>query len=370
VTVEGLIDVGDLARWEEVDRAGQKEALVRLALKPPRQSQDGRCIIRAQVVEVLIVEADGVHDASTVPPRTERGKESCLMPKSDNSQHFLRSVASSPGLIPSGLSKHVRQGFIPAAPGSSWSTRKWSTLPANQRSAERRDDPKLEAVHHYLVEEHWLDYGCIIFSQYYDTSRWIAEELAAKLPGEPIALYAGADRSRLLREGRFVHVERDAIKKAVKQREIRLVVATDAACEGLNLQTLGTLINVDLPWNPSRLEQRIGRIKRFGQARESVDMLNLVYAGTRDEKVYQRLSARMKDRFAILGSLPDVIEDDWIEDIESLDTKLNEYIDKKKRANAFDIRYADTVDPEGEPWEKCAQVLSRRDIVERLSRGW
>src|SRR5438034_10017849 len=46
-------------------------------------------------------------------------------------------------------------------------------------------------------------------------------------------------------------------------RDIRLVVATDAACEGLNLQTLGTLINVDLPWNPSRLEQRLGRIKRF-----------------------------------------------------------------------------------------------------------
>ena len=65
-----------------------------------------------------------------------------------------------------------------------------------------------------------------------------------------------------------------------------LVVATDAACEGLNLQTLGTLINVDLPWNPSRLQQRIGRIQRFGQTRDRVDMLNLVYKDTRDEKVY------------------------------------------------------------------------------------
>jgi superfamily II DNA or RNA helicase len=235
---------------------------------------------------------------------------------------------------------------------------------------ERPVDPKFEAVHHYLVEEQWLQYGCIIFSQYYDTSRWIAEELATKLPGEPIAIYAGADRSRLLRDGRFVRVERDTIKLAVKERKLRLVVATDAACEGLNLQTLGTLINVDLPWNPSRLEQRIGRIKRFGQSRDSVDMLNLVYGGTRDEKVYERLSARMKDRFDIFGSLPDVIEDDWIQDIESLDTKLTEFIEKKRRANAFDIRYADTVDPDGEPWEKCAQVLSRRDILERLSKGW
>lgn len=66
----------------------------------------------------------------------------------------------------------------------------------------------------------------------------------------------------------------------------------DAACEGLNLQTLGTLINVDLPWNPSRLEQRLGRIKRFGQARRTVDMLNLVYHETQDEKIYQVLSRK------------------------------------------------------------------------------
>ena len=75
-------------------------------------------------------------------------------------------------------------------------------------------------------------------------------------------------------------VVREEIKGLVKSREVTLVVATDAACEGLNLQALGTLINVDLPWNPSRLEQRLGRIKRFGQARKEVDMLNLVYQDT------------------------------------------------------------------------------------------
>jgi len=48
-------------------------------------------------------------------------------------------------------------------------------------------------------------------------------------------------------------------------------------------------INVDLPWNPTRLEQRIGRIKRFGQVRDSVNMLNLVNEQAVDEKVYERL---------------------------------------------------------------------------------
>ncbi|MFR9721683.1 helicase-related protein, partial [Aeromonas diversa] len=81
-------------------------------------------------------------------------------------------------------------------------------------------------------------------------------------------LYAGVGKSGLFRDEQFNNVEREVIKAAVRTREIRLVVATDAACEGLNLQTLGTLINIDLPWNPSRLEQRLGRIKRFGQSRK------------------------------------------------------------------------------------------------------
>ncbi len=155
----------------------------------------------------------------------------------------------------------------------------------------------------------------------------------------------------------------------MKERQVKLVVATDAACEGLNLQTLGTLINIDLPWNPSRLEQRLGRIKRFGQRRMSVDMLNLVYQGTRDEAVYQRLSERMKNRYDIFGNLPDVIEDDWIQDIENMDRKMAEFIEDRKRANAFELRYSSSVNPKGPSWENCSEVLSRRDIIEKLSRA-
>src|SRR5262249_35903415 len=140
--------------------------------------------------------------------------------------------------------------------------------------------------------------------------------------------------------------------------------------EGLNLQTLGTLINIDLPWNPSRLQQRIGRIQRFAQARDRVDMLNLVYKDTRDEKVYAALSKRMRDRFDRFGSLPAAIEDGWIDDIESLDERLSQFTISKKQANAFDLRYAETVQPPGPGWELCERVLARRDVVERMSDGW
>ena len=196
-------------------------------------------------------------------------------------------------------------------------------------------------------------------------------ELAAALPGEPVAIYAGAGKSGIYRGTDFASVEREDIKAAVKRREIRLLIATDAACEGLNLQTLGTIINVDLPWNPSRLEQRLGRVKRFGQVRDTVDMLNLVYHHTQDEQVYAVISRRMKDRYDIFGSLPDTIEDDWIESVEELEERMDEYIHLRDQAhNAFEVRYHETIDPDKDRWELCSRVLSRRDIVDRLSAPW
>jgi superfamily II DNA or RNA helicase/DNA-binding Lrp family transcriptional regulator len=237
-------------------------------------------------------------------------------------------------------------------------------------------DPKLKAVTYFLKEHRtegktWLEHGCIIFSQYYDTVFWVGSELANTLKTEPVAVYAGAGKSGIFRGSDFATVEREEIKKAVRQRDIRLVVATDAACEGLNLQTLGCLINVDLPWNPSRLEQRLGRIKRIGQARRTVDMLNLVYHDTQDEEIYRVLSRRLKNKFDIFGGLPDTIEDEWIENIERLDAMMDEYIHLRQKArDIFEFRYKETIDPDKNRWELCSRVLARKDVVEKLSESW
>lgn len=231
-------------------------------------------------------------------------------------------------------------------------------------------DPKMEAVIHFLDKERWLELGVIIFSQYYDTAKWLADELAVRYPDEAIGLYAGAGRSRLYQRGDSVAVERETLKRMVAEHQIRVMAATDAACEGLNLQTLGTLINVDLPWNPTRLEQRIGRIKRFGQKRETVDMLNLVFEQTVDEKIYERLSERMRNRYDLFGSLPDTIKDEWIEDIESLGEKLDEYINAQKKATGFDLRYTGTMMPPEKDWREFTEVLSRRDLATLMSAAW
>lgn len=245
-----------------------------------------------------------------------------------------------------------------------------------QLSRTEAVDSKLSTVKWFLTEfrtegKTWLEHGCIIFSQYYDTAQWIAEELAKWFKDEVVAVYAGVGKSGLFRGEQFNHVEREFIKSAVKKREIRLVVATDAACEGLNLQTLGTLINIDLPWNPSRLEQRLGRIKRFGQTRKFVDMLNLVYSETQDEKVYNVLSERLRDTYDIFGSLPDTIDDEWIQDEEELRERMNEYLHERDKAqDAFSVKYRSTLDPQAHLWERCSTVLSRHDIVAKLSEPW
>lgn len=82
-------------------------------------------------------------------------------------------------------------------------------------------------------------------------------------------------------------------------------------------------------------------------------MLNLVYHETQDEKIYQALSRRMKDRFDIFGGLPDTIEDDWIESVERLEEMMDEYMHLRQQA-----------------WELCSRVLARRDVVDRLSVPW
>lgn len=234
------------------------------------------------------------------------------------------------------------------------------------------EDPKAKVVEHFLIREDWLSHGSIVFSQYYDTVRWMAERFSREHPGERVAVYAGAGRSGLLQAGEWKTESRERIKEAVEGRTIRLLFATDAACEGLNLQTLGTLINIDLPWNPSRLEQRIGRIKRYGQRRKEVDMANLVYADTVEQRRYEVLSSRMKDRYDILGSIPDTLDDDWIEDMADLERRFDDYIKGKpaSAADQFTLRYGDFLKEDDGDWELWSKVVSAPDVEKVMTRPW
>lgn len=202
-------------------------------------------------------------------------------------------------------------------------------------------DPKFQRVVEYLMNENWLAQGCIIFSQYFDSVWWLAEALSREyLPSEPIGIYAGGGNSGILRYGQFKTCPKDLLKAKVKSADIRLIIGTDAASEGLNLQRLGTLINLDLPWNPTRLEQRKGRIQRIGQIRDEVFVCNLRYRGSVEDRVHQLLSSRLEYIFDLFGQIPDVLDAVWIDVAQGNLDEARKRIDGLDRVHPFDARYA------------------------------
>lgn len=238
------------------------------------------------------------------------------------------------------------------------------------------NDPKLEALVGYLlgtrsdVEGRWLDLGCILFSQYYDTVRWVGDELSkrAEFSGMEIGLYAGSNRSGIWREGRFQRCDRDVIKARVRAGELKLLLGTDAASEGLNLQRLGTLINIDLPWNPTRLEQRKGRIQRIGQARSEIGIANLRYRDSVEDKVHQVLADRLESIHQLFGQIPDTLEDVWVKIALEGEQEALKLIDRTSATrNPFDAKYSKVEDAD---WETCSLVLEPHAVKELLLRGW
>jgi len=102
--------------------------------------------------------------------------------------------------------------------------------------------------------------------------------------------------------------ERRKVEELFKQdKEVRILIATDAAGEGINLQRAHLMVNYDLPWNPNRLEQRFGRIHRIGQT-EVCHLWNLVAQETREGMVFQRLFEKLEqEREALHGKVFDVL---------------------------------------------------------------
>ena len=238
---------------------------------------------------------------------------------------------------------------------------------AQAMEVNRDQDPKYAAVMRLLLDEGWLEHGCIVFSQYYDSVRWLAGQLTRELPDETIGIYAGAGRSGVMRRGAFEPRHRDALKDGVRRGELRLLLGTDAASEGLNLQRLGTLINLDLPWNPSRLEQRKGRIQRIGQPRSEVDVYNMRYANSVEDRVRRLLSERLENISRLFGQLPDTLEDVWVSVALGEIEAAKQTIDAVPDEHPFALRYREVRPVD---WESCARVLADDARRRSLTRGW
>ncbi len=147
--------------------------------------------------------------------------------------------------------------------------------------------------------------SAIVFTQYTDTMDYLRDNLQ-QLFGSQVACYSGRG-GELYQQGEWQGLAKEEIKKQFREGEIKILLCTESASEGLNLQTCGVLINYDLPWNPMRVEQRIGRVDRIGQAYSTVNIHNFYYDGTIEAKVYRKLRDRIDAFQSVVGNLQPIL---------------------------------------------------------------
>jgi superfamily II DNA or RNA helicase len=139
----------------------------------------------------------------------------------------------------------------------------------------------------------------IIFSEHRDTLNYLHEKIAGVIGNHEavVTIHGGTQRD-----------ERRKIQALFRSDpDVRVLVATDAAGEGVNLQCANLMVNYDLPWNPNRLEQRFGRIHRIGQV-EVCHLWNLVAKETREGDVYHRLLEKLEiESEALKGRVFDIL---------------------------------------------------------------
>ncbi len=191
----------------------------------------------------------------------------------------------------------------------------------------KQEEKKFQELQELLKSNGVLENGekLVIFTEHKDTLLYLEERLT-KSGGYKVATIHG---------GKLVDERREA-QWAFAKPDTQILIATDAAGEGINLQFCRLLINWDIPWNPNRLEQRMGRIHRYGQKKD-VLVFNMVAGNTKEGKVLERLLTKLDiiregmgdDR--VYDVIQDVLEGVGLDDIidsvfNGKETDLNRFL--------------------------------------------
>jgi superfamily II DNA or RNA helicase len=188
----------------------------------------------------------------------------------------------------------------------------------------------------------------IIFSEHRDTLNYLHGRIAGVLGNSDaiITIHGGTHRDERRRLQALFRSDPD----------VRVLVATDAAGEGVNLQNANLMVNYDLPWNPNRLEQRFGRIHRIGQT-EVCHLWNLVAKETREGDVYHRLLHKLEiESEALKGRVFDILGEVFEE------TSLKDLLIQA-------IRYGDKPEVRARLTKKIDQALDRDHLKSLLDRN-
>jgi len=201
-------------------------------------------------------------------------------------------------------------------------------------------DPKLDRLSALLSEkrdERWL-----IFTEFKETAKHIEDSIE--------------DRIAMVLSGDSDYEERQAIVNIFRDVPDSVLIMTPVGSEGLDFQICSNLVNYDLHWNPMKIEQRIGRIDRIGQAKEEINIHNFVARGSIDEMVVAKIGEKLalvSDTFADIMSIIESGDNvNSMSDNETLDNQLEsaeELISASRFYNRFtssDIEVIQSINPE------------------------
>jgi SNF2 family DNA or RNA helicase len=161
--------------------------------------------------------------------------------------------------------------------------------------ALQAEDTKFAELESHL-KEYWRQYPgrkVVLFAFYRNTLYYLQERLA-RIGVRAAVLHGGMDKHEILRQ--FEAAEGPTV-----------LLSSEVASEGVDLQFSSLVVNYDLPWNPAKIEQRIGRIDRIGQNEAKILIWNLVYADTLDDRVLERLFDRLNIFKTALGSMEEIL---------------------------------------------------------------
>lgn len=161
--------------------------------------------------------------------------------------------------------------------------------------ALQAEDSKFSELERHL-KQYWLEYPdrkVVLFAFYRNTLYYLQERLA-RIGVRGAVLHGGMDKHDILRQ--FASADGPTV-----------LLSSEVASEGVDLQFSSLVVNYDLPWNPAKIEQRIGRIDRIGQNEAKILIWNLVYADTLDDHVLERLFYRLNIFKTALGSMEEIL---------------------------------------------------------------
>lgn len=240
--------------------------------------------------------------------------------------------------------------------------KEWASKAASQR------DSKLKELVRWL-DEHirpdgkWSNERVIIFTEYRATLNWLIESLSVEgfTKGDRLmTMYGGMDSQ-----------DREKVKAAFQTSPdvspVRILLATDAASEGLDLQNFcSRLIHYEIPWNPNRLEQRNGRVDRHGQKADKVQVFHFVAKGYK-ERAKSGFSTRASDLSADLEFLMRVAQkvETIREDLGSYGTVIADDVEEAMLGRGYSLAGTDQAETKAEPVRKMLKF--ERDLAKQVS---